>query len=186
MTVGTLVPTAASPSTDFGIPDLETVDRKIVEEGGITHTVKHVPVGACSPPLIKSTFTPATGKKLGQQIVLVLPYLPGQSLERLGLKIPDPPNTVLEALPQPVSPRFRVPVYVGPVGSRVEIKQNDAVEDLQRLQRAGAPEAEQLPGMVARGPARERQRQLDQLRLEEIALEKEEVSIRRRMIEDKE
>jgi hypothetical protein len=40
--------------------------------------------------------------------------------------------------------------------------------------------------VIGRSPARERQRRLDQLRLEEIALEKEEIAIRRRMIEDEE
>jgi hypothetical protein len=55
------VPIGELPSTDLGIPDLETADRKIVDESGITHTVKHIPVAPCNPPMIKSTFIPATG-----------------------------------------------------------------------------------------------------------------------------
>jgi hypothetical protein len=186
VTVGTLVPTVVSPSTDLGISDLEVLDRRIVEDGGISHTVKHIPVGACNPPTIKSVFTPATGKKLGKPTVLVLCYLPGQRLERLGLKYPDPSNPAPERLFQSLSPRSRVFSYAGPIGRRVEIKQEDAVGDMQRLQRAGAPEPEILPAMAARDLPRERQRRLDKLRLEEIALEKEEIAIKRRMIEDEE
>jgi hypothetical protein len=180
------MPTVTSPSTDFGIPDLETAGRKIVDEGGIIHKIKHVPVAACIPPTMKSKFTPATGNKLGQPVTLVLRYLSGQSLERLGLKTPGIPNPILEPRPESLSPRSRIPVFVGPVDSRVEMKQEDAMEGDQRAQRAGAPEPEQLPGNIVRGLARERQRRLDQLRLEEIALEKEEIAIRRRMIENEE
>jgi hypothetical protein len=180
------VPIGELPSTDLGIPDLETADRKIVDESGITHTVKHIPVAPCNPPMIKSTFIPATGKKLGKPITLVLRYLSGQSLESLGLKIPGPPNAVLEPPPVSLSPRTGIPVYVGPVGSRVEIKQEDPEEAGRGFQRAAAPGPEQLSAVIGRSPARERQRRLDQLRLEEIALEKEEIAIRRRMIEDEE
>lgn len=178
------MPVGGFPSTDLGLPDLETADRKIVDESGITHTVKHIPVAVCSPPTIKSTFNPAAGKKLSKPITLVLRYLSGQSLEQLGLKAPAPRNPVLEPQHPILSPRTRIPVYVGPVGSRVEIKQEDPDEDMHGFQRAAAPEPEQLPAVVGRSPARQRQRRFDQLRLEEIALEKEEIAIRRRMIED--
>ena len=133
--------------------------------------------------MIKSTFTPATGKKLGKPITLVLRYLSGQSLESLGLKVPSPPNAFLEPPPVTLSPRTNIPVYVGPVGSRVEIKQEDPEEAGRGFQRAAAPEPEQMSARAARSPGRERQRRLDQLRLKEIALEKE-IQIRRRMIED--
>jgi hypothetical protein len=128
------MPIVAYLSTDLGIPDLRVVDRRIVEEGGITHTVKHVPVGACDPPTIKSIFTPVTGKKLGRPVVLVLRYLPSQRLERLGVKHPIPPNPAPEQLLQSLSPRSRMPSYVGPIGSRVEIKQGDPVENVQGFQ----------------------------------------------------
>lgn len=186
VTQGTLHPHAELPSPDQGVPDLETADRKIVDESGIIHTVKHIPVAPCNPPMIKSTFTPAAGKKLSKPITLVLRYLCGQSLEQLGLKAPAPPDPVLETQHATLSPHTRIPVYVGPVGSRVEIKQEDPVEAAHGFQRAGAPEPEQLLAVVARSPDRERQRRLNQLRLEEIALEKEEIAIRRRMIEDEE
>jgi hypothetical protein len=143
-------------------------------------------VGACNPPTIKGIFTPATGKKLGKPTVLVLRYLPGQRLERLGVKHPTPSNPDPEQLLESLSPRSRIPSYAGPIGSRVEIKQEDPVEDLQRFQRATAPEPEQLRILSGRSPARERQRRLDRLRLEEIALEKEEIAIKRRMIQDEE
>lgn len=123
---------------------------------------------------------------MGKPITLVLRYLSGQSLEQLGLKASAPPNSVLEPQQAVHSPRTRIPVYVAPVGSRIEIKQEDPAEATHGFQRAGAPEPEQPPVMVTRSPARERQRRLDQLRLEEIALEKEEIAIRRRMIEDEE
>lgn len=177
--------TATSPSTDLGIPHLETVDRRTVEEGGITHAVKHIPVAACNPPTIKSTFTPATGKKLGKPITLVLRYLSGQSLERIGVKQPSPANAILEPLSDSPSQHSRIPVYVGPVGSRVEINQEDPAEAGHGFQRAAAPEPEQVPSTTARSPVRERHRRLNQLRLEEVALEEEEIVIKRRMIEDK-
>lgn len=179
------MPIGELPSTNLGIPDLETADRKIVDESGITHTVKHIPVAPCNPPMIKSTFIPATGKKLGKPITLALRYFSGQSLESLGLKIPGPPNAVLEPPPVSLSPRTGIPVYVGLVGSRVEIKQEDPEEAGRGFQRAAAPEPEQVPVTATMSPARERRRRLDQLRMEEIALEKE-IVIRRRMIEDEE
>jgi hypothetical protein len=100
--------------------------------------------------------------------------------------VPGPPDLVLDPPPVTLSPRTRIPVYVGPVGSRVEIKQEDPEEAMHGFQRAAAPEPEQLSAVTGRSPARERQRRLDQLHLEEIALEKEEIAIRRRMIEDEE
>jgi hypothetical protein len=102
------------------------------------------------------------------------------------VKHPMPTNPAPEQLLESLSPRARMPSYVGPIGSRVEIKQEDPVEDGQRFQRATAPEPEQPLILSARSPARERQRRLDALRLEEIALEKEEIAIKRRMIEDEE
>ena len=71
------------------------------------------------------------------------------------------------------------------MGSRVEIKQEDPEEAGRGFQRAAAPEPEQVPVTATMSPARERRRRLDQLRMEEIALEKE-IAIRRRMIEDEE
>lgn len=68
----------------------------------------------------------------------------------------------------------------------MEIKQEDPEEARYGFQRAADPEPEQLMAVVARSPGRGRQRRLDQLRPEEIALEKEEIAIRRRMIEDEE
>jgi hypothetical protein len=71
-------------------------------------------------------------------------------------------------------------------GSIVHVKQDDAEEGDEMFQYVAAPEPEQLPALAARDPARERQRRLDELPLGEIALEKEEVQIRRRLIEDEE
>lgn len=178
VTPGTLIPAEVhTPSMDLGIPDLETADRKIVDEARITHTVKHVPIAACAQPMIKSTFAPATGKKMGKPTTLVLRYLPRQSLGALGLE-----RYAQSDLPV----HFRAPIHPGEDGGIVHVKQEHAGEDEERFHSATAPEPEQLPVPIERTSGRERQRRLDQLRLEEIALEKEEIQIRRRMIEDEE